>query len=101
MTTENQFIRDFIVGLREDIKGIRADIKEIILSINSHKIELENKATQEDLFRIENEINKKIDKKIFYNVSITLLVLILIIAINTDTANEIIKFIINRGKIWL
>ena len=97
MTTENQFIRDFIVGLREDIKGIRADIKEIILSINSHKIELENKATQEDLLRIDSKLNKKADKKMLYNIALGLLALILIIAVNTNTVNEIANFIIKKG----
>ena len=97
MTTENQFIRDFIVGLREDIKGIRADIKEIILSINSHKIELENKATQEDLISIEKKLENKADKKLVFKIAFVLLCLILCVAVATNSTNEIANFIIRKG----
>lgn len=97
MTNENEFLRDFVIGLREDIKGIRADIKEIILSINSHKIELENKATQDDLISIEKKLEKKADKKMLYKIAFVLLVLILVIAVKTNTANDIASFIISKG----
>ena len=92
-----EFLRDFVISLREDIKGIRADIKEIILSINSHKIELENKATQEDLEKIETQLEAKADKKMLFKVAFVLLVLILIVAVNTNTVNEIANFIIRKG----
>ena len=97
MTSENEFLRDFVVGLREDIKGIRSDIKEIILSINNHKIELENKATHDDLITVEEKLDKKADKKLLYKVSLGLLVLILIVAVKTNTANDIANFIISKG----
>lgn len=97
MTNENDFLINFITGLREDIKGIRADIKEIIISINSHKIELENKATQEDIEGLEIEMEKKADKKLVFKIAFILLILILIVAVNTNTVNEIANFIIRKG----
>ena len=97
MTNENEFLRDFVIGLREDIKGIRADIMEIILSINSHKIELENKATQADLMTIEKKLEDKADKKLLYKITFVLLCLILCVAVATNSTNEIANFIIRKG----
>lgn len=97
MVEDTNFLRDFVVSLREDIRGIRSDIKEIILSINKHNVELENKATHEDLEKIETQLENKADKKLVFKVAFILLVLVLIVAVNTNTVNEIANFIIRKG----
>ena len=58
---------------------------------------MENKATHDDLITIEEKLDKKADKKSLYKISLGLLVLILVIAVKTNTANDIANFIISKG----
>ena len=98
MTDNNQFLINFVNDLREDIRGIRADIKEIILSINNHKLEIESKANQEEIVKLENKIEEKADKKMVYKIAFVLLCLILTVAVATNSTNEIANFIIRKGN---
>lgn len=97
MTENNQFLINFVNDLREDIRGIRADIKEIILSINSHKLEIESKANQEEIVKLEDKLEEKADKKLVFKIAFVLLCLILCVAVATNSTNEIANFIIRKG----
>lgn len=97
MTSENEFLINFVSDLREDIRGIRSDIKEIIASINNHKLEIESKANQEEIVKLEDKIQEKADKKMVYKIAFVLLCLILTVAVATNSTNEIANFIIRKG----
>jgi len=97
MTENSQFLINFVNDLREDIRGIRADIKEIILSINNHKLEIESKANQDEIIKLENKIEEKADKKMVYKIAFVLLCLILTVAVATNSTNELANFIIRKG----
>lgn len=97
MTDDNQFLINFVSDLREDIRGIRADIKEIILSINNHKLEIESKANQEEITKLEGKLEEKADKKLVFKIAFVLLCLILSVAVATNSTSEIANFIIRKG----
>jgi len=97
MTDDNQFLINFVSDLREDIRGIRADIKEIILSINNHKLEIESKANQDEIIKLEDKLEEKADKKLVFKIAFVLLCLILSVAVATNSTSEIANFIIRKG----
>lgn len=97
MTNENEFLINFVSSLREDIRGIRADIKEIIASINNHKLEIESKANQEEIIKLEDKLEEKADKKLVLKIAFVLLCLILCVAVATNSTSEIANFIIRKG----